>query len=710
MATMMTLSRQLPLADLPVALNELSELVSFDDYIAMALVAFFSSIWLLRGRMWDKPDPFLYKMFERPQEKMGGKKGVQVTRNIAEKLEEVGAEIVVFWGSQSGTAERLANRISKEIRQRFGIKAIPADCSDYESASVEELPQNKIALFIVSTFGEGDPSDNLHDMWSWLEAAKGTPLENLRFMALGLGNSNYKHYNAVVDHVSKRLVSLGAQPMLPTGRADDGKGETEEHYLSWKDSVFNKLKQIGYEEHDPTFEPSISIERPVDTVAAHYGVPVQLNLSRTASRITSAPHALPIEAARELFGTSDGRNCIHIELDLSRYPKLKYKTGDHLGVWPSNPENETGRLLRCLALTKNRENFISIATLEAGSKLKIPSPTTLDALFTYYLEVCAPVSRETVASLAQFAPSQEARAFLAKLGEDTTEFSKYLSSNYVTLGRLLERAAAAEGAWNELPLSFVIEALPAMQPRYYSISSSSVVQPRHASITAVVSDKTFPDCSERISGLATNHLLALKESLETQAKPHPHGLTYALNGPQDVLAGGKLHVQIRKSTFKLPTLASQPIIMVAAGTGLAPFRGFLQERARLLRMGREVGRMLLFFGCRNEAKDFIYKDELDEMQGVLGDRLSIITAFSRPDQGQKRYVQDCVREHSDDVCNLIQTYNAYFYICGSAAMAREVSNIVGAELGSREGWDESELKMFGDRQKKQNRWQQDVWG
>ena len=147
------------------------------------------------------------------------------------ELRNQGADIVIFWGSQSGTAERFAGRLAKEIKQRFGKVALVADMSDYESDSIARIPESNMAFFIMSTFGEGDPSDNLHDFWGWIELERGKPLSLLRYMAFGLGNRNYKHYNAVIDHVVDRIENLGAQALIPTGRADDAKGETEEHFL-----------------------------------------------------------------------------------------------------------------------------------------------------------------------------------------------------------------------------------------------------------------------------------------------------------------------------------------------------------------------------------------------------------------------------------------------------------------------------------------------
>lgn len=590
-----------------------------------------------------------------------------------------------------------------------------ADCSDYEPATLEHIPQTRTVIFIVSTYGEGEPSDNMTDCLNWLQTRKSdSSLSQLRYSALGLGNSNYKYYNAVVEALVTRLNALGSEAILPLARADDAKGETEEHYLEWKESLFSDCfkAKLGFEEHDPVYEPSLEVFFEPDAASGD-DVTVVEPWSQTSNRKTmrtmTPTHALPLKAARELFDQSgEGRNCVHMEIDLSSHPGVKYKTGDHLGVWPMNPLPEVDTLLSQLGLAEKQHSVINVENKHAEDKLKIPSRTTLIALFGHHLEVSAPVSRETVAALIQFSPSAAAKDTLSRLSSDKSAYAQLLTTKYVTLGRLLSLASGgASAAWSHLPLSFVIEALPAMQPRYYSISSSSVVQPRQVAITAVVADKTLSGSHERISGLCTNYLQAAKSSLSGVHQDQTTDTRYPLlQGPLRIFA------HVRKSTFKLPALASQPIIMVAAGTGLAPFRAFLHERARLAKMGRPVGRTILFFGCRNPSQDFIYRDELLSLQETLGsDIFTLVTAFSRPDNGEtKAYVQHRVKDYAEEVMDLLVNGNANFYICGSAAMARDVAKVLGSEIRERQGWDEGKLSAFLESQRKTRRWQQDVWG
>lgn len=685
----------LNLVDVEKALKAIPRYVGADDVFAVTLIASVVAVYFYMLR--DQPDPYLYKMYERPQEHMD-KGGPKATRDISEKLGQIGADIVIFWGSQSGTAERMANRLSKEIKQRFSRKALAADTSDYDSESIAKIPDSKLAIFIVSTFGEGDPSDNIHDLWAWLDSAKGKPLKALKYVALGLGNSNYKFYNAVVDAISEKLNKLGGEALLPVGKADDAQGQTEEHYLEWKMTAFQLLKdRLGFMEHDPVYEPAIEVveDLSLEPIDLYNGEPWMPDQGRKAQRLISPVHSLPVKATRELFDEPKERNCVHMELDLSDYPGLKYKTGDHLGVWAVNPQPEVDLLLRALGLDATRQNPISFKSLDAETKLKVPTLTSTQALFSNYLETCAQVSRETISALVQFAPTQEARDTLSRLSNDKAAYDTLSEKMYLNFGRLLQHAAPGDGAWKHLPLSFVVESVPAMQPRYYSISSSSVVHARQIAITAVVADKRMAG-DAIVPGLCTNHLLGVQRSFLGQAP----------NANQET----RIHAFVRKSTFKLPALQSQPIIMVAAGTGIAPFRGFLQERARLMKMGREIGRTVLFFGCRNEAQDYLYKDEIQEFLSMPDMKLSVITAFSRPSEGNKIYVQQRVRENAEEVCDLIVNQDANFYICGSAAMARDVSKILGSELQARQSWDDDELRSFMDKQKRIRRWQQDVWG
>lgn len=709
-----------------------------------------SSAFLLRRYTWDKPDPHEYIFFEKPQAKEGFLNKVKTTRNIAKRLEELvsrsdsphpafllltnsrhqNKDAVVFWGSQSGTAEGFANRLARELHQRLGLDALSADLSDFDSKTVTLLPKSKIAIFILSTYGEGDPSDNAGPFWDWLTKLSDTgALSSLRYAAFGLGNTQYRYYNRVVDVVDDALQKAGAERLLDVGKADDAAGATEEDFLAWKDDLFTFfVKSLGMQQHEVKYEPQLSVvqDDTLDLADLHTGEPL-----RSTDKGSSEIQPLKIRATRELFSNTS-RNCLHLDLDLTEHPQITYKTGDHFAVWAMNPDEEVERLLTVLGLADRRAAPLLVQALDKSVKVPVPSPTNLEAVLRHYLEICAPISRDAVKTLAQFAPTEQAKAFLTALSEDRASFAQFIADKHLNLGRLLEMAAQQDQqpgsgsttiTWTCLPLSFLVETLPKMQPRYYSISSSSVISPRQPTITALVSTTPVATASASqtasepasIPGLATNYLLGLSNSLAspdtTTPKPtHPAGLTYPLDGPSGALSGGKVYAHIRRSRFKLPAVASHPLVMVAAGTGVATFRAFLAERARMLQIGKDVGEMVLFFGCRRAGEDYIYREELEGFERELGGRLQIVTAFSREAGQPKKYVQDRVRELGDDVVRLVLEGGASVYMCGRASMAREVGGVVGELVGKEKGWGQEQIKEWTERMKRSRTWQEDVWG
>lgn len=180
-------------------------------------------------------------------------------------------------------------------------------------------------------------------------------------------------------------------------------------------------------------------------------------------------------------------------------------------------------------------------------------------------------------------------------------------------------------------------------------------------------------------------------------------------GPADALASGKVHAHIIKSKFKPPGAASTPIIMVGAGTGLAPFRAFIAERAKIKTMGKPVGPMILFFGCRRPEEDFIYREELEKYRETLGgDIFHIVTAFSRVEAQQKMYVQDRVEEYGVEVVRMIDN-GASFYVCGRASMAREVGQRVSDAVRKVKGLRDAEVNEWRDGMKRKGKWKEDVW-
>lgn len=595
----------------------MAELDTLDLVVLVALLVG-SIAYFTKGSYWAVPkDPYASSS---PAVNGAAKTGK--TRDIVQKMEETGKNCVIFYGSQTGTAEDYASRLAKEGSQRFGLKTMVADMEDYDYENLDKFSEDKIAFFVMATYGEGEPTDNAVEFYQFVAGddvafesgatADDSPLSSLKYVAFGLGNNTYEHYNAMVRNVDATLSKLGAQRIGSAGEGDDGAGTMEEDFLAWKEPMWSAVSEaMGLEEREATYEPVFSVSEdeslsPEDDTV-YLGEPTQGLLQGNPKGPYSAhnPYIAPIAESRELFTVKD-RNCLHMEISIAD-SNLTYQTGDHIAVWPTNAGAEVDRFLQVFGLESKRHSVINIKGIDVTAKVPIPTPTTYDSAARYYMEICAPVSRQFVATLAAFAPDEETKAEIVRLGSDKDYFHEKITDQCYNIAQALQSITSKP--FTAAPFSLLIEGLNKLQARYYSISSSSLVQKDKISITAVVESVRIPGAAHAVKGVTTNYLLALKQKQNGDPTPDPHGLTYSITGPRNKYDGIHVPVHVRHSNFKLPSDPARPIIMVGPGTGVAPFRGFIQERAALAAQGENVGTTLLFFGCRNSNEDFLYKDE-----------------------------------------------------------------------------------------------------
>ncbi len=325
---------------------------------------------------------------------------------------------------------------------------------------------------------------------SFLDTNKTIQFPELRYAAFGLGNKKYKFYNKDIDVVAEALDKVGAKSLMPVGKADDSNGTTEEDFTEWKSALFGLFRNLGYEERAVTYEPSLRVieDTSLDIIDLHVGEPIKSKSKSKALSKVSPIYSLPVKTAKKLLNTEE-RNCLYLELDLQEFPELKYKTGDHIAVWPCNPASEITLLATALGLSGKLETPLLIQSVEKGGQVKVSSPTTWQALLQHNLEISGPVPRETIFSLAQFAPTESSKAALKHLRENKNAYHDHCLKNHVTLGRLLTSLSSTSGSWSTIPLSFILEEIPTLAPRYYSISSSSIVPSKAVSITVSTSSE-----------------------------------------------------------------------------------------------------------------------------------------------------------------------------------------------------------------------------
>lgn len=695
------------------------EVISSTDVLCLQAVACGAAAYLSNS-LWQQycqpvPEPLIPPK-TRSKTTLTATKHAQTSRDINQVLERTGKQCVLFYGSQTGTAERLAYQFSKDATSRLGLGCMVADLDDYDYDDLLDLARDKVAIFFLATYGEGEPTDNAVSFNQFLSkhtTYKESSSTTLCYTGFGLGNSSYHHYNEMIKRLDRVLIQNTAQRVAYIGFGDDGKGTLEEDFMSWKDQTISQLAiHFGCLRQPFRYEPAFAVvsQATMPSRDAYLGEPNNRHLrDRVRGPFTLLnPYAAPIAAARQLCSAGP-RTFLHIDLDLSE-STLTYAAGDHLSIRPVNSDREVERFLRVFGLLACRQTEIEISAFDSSLKIPVPRFTTYEALARYYLDICGPVSRQLLTIIAHFAPSEAARHHLQCLGADADHFREHVTSRLLNLAQLLEFCEAST-SWTDVPFSLLLESIPAMKPRYYSISSSPLVARKMVSITTVVESSRISPSLEEFKGVATNYLLALTAPLRQPDAVAP--VTHHIEGPRNRYAAPTALVSIRRSNFKLPKKPATPIIMIGPGTGVAPFRGFVQTRLQQLKEGKAVGRTMLFFGCRREDEDFLYKDEWEHFATALTPEIfSMHVAFSREPGKPKTYVQHLFQDHAAELSRLILHENACVYVCGDAQrMARDVFTTMASVLAGDvcfEGSSERALS-FLHTMKAGATWSEDVW-
>ncbi|XP_022102084.1 NADPH--cytochrome P450 reductase-like isoform X3 [Acanthaster planci] len=557
------------------------------------------------------------------------------------KMKSSGKNVVVFYGSQTGTAEEFATRLAKDS-QRFGLKGMIADPEECEMEDLSQLSEieNSLAIFCMATYGEGDPTDNAQEFYDWLQEGS-VGLAGLRYAVFGLGNKTYEHYNAMGIYVDKRLDELGAERIYDLGLGDDD-GNMEEDFVTWREQFWPAVCQrfgvqaTGDETSIRTYALKIEDFLPEKVFT---GEVARLGSFKTQKRPFDSknPFLAPVRVNRELHKGGE-RSCMHIEFDITD-SKIRYEAGDHVAVFPINDPVLVDRIAQLLGADMDVVISLDNMDEEASKKHPFPCPCSYRTAFSHYLDITSPPRTNVLKDIAEYASDPKEKEFLLLLSSATPEgkreYSEWVIHDHRSIVAILEDLPSLKP-----PLDHLCELLPRLHARYYSISSSPKLHPNSIHITAVLTRYTTR-VGRLVNGVATSWLKGKVP-----------------NGPQHIPT---VPIYVRKSQFRLPFKPSTPVIMVGPGTGLAPFRGFIQERYHSKEAGKTLGETILFFGCRQRDHDYIYEEELKDYQenGTLS---AVYVAFSR-EQAEKQYVQHLMVHQKEKIWQLLEQ-GGHIYVCG----------------------------------------------
>ncbi|MES1949981.1 sulfite reductase (NADPH) flavoprotein subunit alpha [Salinisphaera sp. S4-8] len=532
-----------------------------------------------------------------------------------------------------------AEDIAETLRERAEAAGLNASAYDMLDYKPKDLKKEKNLIVCVSTHGEGDPPDNAEELHAFLFGKKAPKLDGLKFSVLAFGDTSYEHFCQTGKDFDAQLEKLGGQRLTDRVDLDVDFDDAAE---AWMETVVDTYKQQlgGGESAHPT----------VTTMPSAGGA------AASAGETYSRKNPYPAEVLENIVlnGRGSDKEVHHIEMD-TEDSGLVWEPGDSLGVIPENDPAVVEELTAALNLSPEEK------------VTGIDGEVTLQHALTHQYEITT-LTRPLIEKYAVQAQNESLDALLA---EDQREaLAEYMH------GRFLVDVVEDYPVQGMTGQDFV-RLLRKLPPRLYSIASSHAANPDEIHLTvAAVRYETF---GRARTGVASIQLADRSEDV-------------------------KLPIYIdHNKNFKLPADDDAPIIMIGPGTGVAPFRAFLEEREER----GAGGDNWLFFGAQHFLTDFYYQtDWLRWRKDGLLTRMDV--AFSR-DQEQKIYVQDKIRAAGKEVFDWIER-GATVYVCGDAnAMAHDVHEALLELIGDNAGLDAEGAADYLKNLQKEKRYQRDVY-
>ena len=577
--------------------------------------------------------------------------------------------LLVLYGSNLGTAEELATRVA-DLAEVNGFATRLAPLDDFAG----QLPKQGGVLIFCASYN-GAPPDNATQFIKWLrgDLAKDA-LAGVNYAVFGCGNSDWAAtYQSIPRQIDEQLNAHGARSVYARGEGD-ARSDLDGQFESWFTALAPEaVKAFGLDS---------SFSRSADDEPLYKIEPVAPSATNAIAALGGAT-PMKVLVNKELQNKSgpnaSERSTRHVEVELP--VGLTYRVGDHLSVVPRNEPSLVDQVARRFGFLPADQIRLKVAE---GRRAQLPTgdAVSVGRLLTDFVELQQVATRKQIQIVSEHTRCPVTKPkLLALVGEDAASAERYraeILARRKSVFDLLEEHPACE-----LPFHVYLEMLSLLAPRYYSISSSPSGYPTRCSVTVGVVEGPAGSGRGIYRGVCSNYLASRRE-------------------------GETIHATVRetKAGFRLPDDASVPIIMIGPGTGLAPFRGFLQERAGRKAKGAALGPAMLFFGCRHPDRDFLYADELKAF--AAGGITELHTAFSRG-EGPKTYVQHLIAAQKEKVWSLIQR-GAVIFVCGDGSrMEPDVKVTLVTMFCEHTGADAAAGARWIEDLGTENRYVLDVW-
>nr|XP_055206225.1 NADPH-dependent diflavin oxidoreductase 1 isoform X9 [Gorilla gorilla gorilla] len=517
-------------------------------------------------------------------------------------------QLLVLFGSQTGTAQDVSERLGREARRRrLGCRVQALD-----SYPVANLINEPLVIFVCATTGQGDPPDNMKNFWRFIfrKNLPSTALCQMDFAVLGLGDSSYAKFNFVAKKLHRRLLQLGGSALLPVCLGDD------QHELGpdaavdpWLRDLWDRV--LGLYPPPPglaEIPPGVPLPSKFTLLFLQEAPSTGSEGQRVAHPGSqeppseSKPFLAPMISNQRVTGPSHFQDVRLIEFDILG-SGISFAAGDVVLIQPSNSAAHVQRFCQVLGLDPDQLFMLQPREPDVSSPTRLPQPCSMWHLVSHYLDIASVPRRSFFELLACLSLHELEREKLLEFSsaQGQEELFEYCNRPRRTILEVLcdfPHTAAA------IPPDYLLDLIPAIRPRAFSIASSLLTHPSRLQIlVAVVQFQTR--LKEPRRGLCSSWLASLDPG----------------QGPV------RVPLWVRPGSLAFPETPDTPVIMVGPGTGVAPFRAAIQERVARGQTGN-----FLFFGCRWRDQDFYWEAEWQELE--KRDCLTLVPAFSREQQRQ----------------------------------------------------------------------------
>lgn len=674
------------------------------------------------------------------------------------------SKFLIVYASETGQAKAISEEIADKAVE-YGLKPLRFCMSLTDKRF--SIEKETCVVFIVSTTGDGQPPSTAIKFFRRLNrnTLKENHLKSLNYALLALGDSNYLKFAAFGRQLEHRLEALSAKCFYSTGYGDDAYG-IETGVDPWINDLWPALyKQLGLDFHPTNFVDCYNLQniakssmsrmdsasntvncsqsekndclatlpslmKGIDLEKCHVPkLPSPLYQVRYNENNASNLNFCPIEsalvvaasplvkatliAAKQLTLGDDVKDTLEFTFKFED-EIVEYDPGDSFGFICPNDEKEVDVLLTRLDLLDVADvpaELILCKSCPPKKKLPehIPSVFSLRLLLLHHTEIRAVPKKILLRIFAEYAELEEERLCLLFLSsqEGSNYYADFIRKPSLCILDILFHYKSCKP-----PIEKIIEHLPPLKPRFYSVASSPLVDKSTFRIVFNVLKLKGSDGRVRDrEGVCTGWFHRLSSDIAADSSLNLSDQLSALK--LDDLHRTVFIYKRKNQLFRFPNDLQTSVIMVGPGTGIAPFIGYLQHREKLLQSSSDenIGETWLFYGCRYQERDYLYREELKRLvQGEVLQHLAVSHSRDSSASGKEpRYVHESIKIHAQKISDCIKS-GGKIYVCGDAKhMVHDVQQAFIETLQIGFDVNEFEAKKVIESLQKEHKYVNDVW-